>query len=72
MSVSETYSEDHCAIKAEEKFKTSSDKTVFSYREMVQMNNYNLSEQMPHWFLRIPYLRFGYRYKKNMSFRMCL
>jgi len=35
------------------------------------MNNYKISKQMPCWFLRAPYIRYGYRYHKDMTVQMC-
>jgi len=47
------------------------DKTIYSYRELMELNNFTYSKQMPHWFFRIPYCRFGYRYHPAMDTCMC-
>ena len=46
-------------------------KMIWTYREMMEMNNYKISPKMPCWFLRAPYIRYGYRYHKNMDVKMC-
>jgi alpha-D-ribose 1-methylphosphonate 5-triphosphate synthase subunit PhnI len=35
------------------------------------LNNFKYSKQMPHWFFRVPHVRFGYRYHPAMDVSMC-
>ena len=39
---------------------------------MMAMNDFKISEDMPHFFLRVPYIRFGYLYHKNLDALMCV
>ena len=46
-------------------------KTIYSYRELMELNGFIYSKKMPHWFMRLPHCRFGYRYHPEMNFCMC-
>ena len=37
----------------------------------MKINNWKYSKKMPHWFFRVQFLRFGYRYHPEMDFCMC-